>query len=143
MSGQFYGSDSFDRDTEVRPGDRDSYAVNLGGLKDIFDNVRQKLHSAYIRGAKTYNLRRRDIEFHVGDRVWRRNKVLSNAANNFSAKLAPKYILSVVKTKHSKLAYELCNEDGSKAGRWHIRFLKPFHEYDPDSEGNSSETSEE
>ena len=93
-----------------------------------------------MRYSKTYNLRRRDVEFYVGDRVWRRNKVLSNAANKFTAKLGPKYILSIVKRKHSKLVYGLSDGNGTKVGRWHIKYLKPYFErFDDDASSDLSE----
>ncbi|KAG5881815.1 hypothetical protein JTB14_004621 [Gonioctena quinquepunctata] len=85
--------------------------------------------------AKYYNLRRRDLEFHVGDKVWKRNKVLSNASKNFSGKLAPRYSLCTIAKKKSKLVYNLKNENGSNAGEWHIQDLKPYH-------GSTSDLSE-
>jgi len=144
LSGQLYANDAFDGDSNFIPGNRDSYVTNIKGMKDVFEDVQRKLHNAYVRYSKSYNLRRRDVSFRVGDRVWRRNKVLSNAATNFSAKLAPKYILSVVKKKPSKLVYDLCNEDGSKAGRWHIKDLKAFYEYqDGDDQSSISSVGHE
>lgn len=136
ISGNFYGKLDIDEDLEILPGDRSSYAANLKELKPIFADVRKKLHAAYERNARSYNLRKRDVSFNEGDKVWRRNKVLSDAANRFSAKLAPRYILSVVKKKLSKLVYELVNEnDGSSVGNWHIKDLKPYQgDSDSDSE---------
>ncbi|KAL3281743.1 hypothetical protein HHI36_004947 [Cryptolaemus montrouzieri] len=42
---------------------------------------RRNLHAAYERYSKYYNLRRRHISFKEGDLVWRRNKILSSAAD--------------------------------------------------------------
>ncbi|KAG5874963.1 hypothetical protein JTB14_016759 [Gonioctena quinquepunctata] len=76
-----------------------------------------------------------DLEFHVGDKVWKRNKVLSNASKNFSSKLAPRYSLCTIAKKKSKLVHDLENENGSNAGEWHLQDLKPYH-------GSTSDLSE-
>lgn len=142
LTGKFY-SDSerlIDGKLELAPGDRNLYSSNLGNLVDVFKKVKNCLHSAYERNSRTYNLRKREFVFSVGDYVWRKNYVLSNAANQFSAKLAPKYILCTVAKKLSNAVYELKNIDGSKAGKWHIKDLKVYSGVDVDS--GSSESSD-
>ncbi|CAG9817169.1 unnamed protein product [Phaedon cochleariae] len=66
------------------------------------------------------------MESLVGGRVWKRNYVLSDAANNSAKKLAPRYVLCTVAKKKSKLVYVLKNEDGTNAGVWHIQDLKLY-----------------
>ena len=66
------------------------------------------------------------MEFFVGDRVWKKNKVLSDASKSFTKKLAPRYILCSVKKKFFKLAYELVDENNRNQGVWHIKDLKPY-----------------
>ena len=136
ISGKFYGRIEADGDMEIMPGDRDTYAANLKELSPIFMEIRKKLHAAYERNARQYNLRKREASFNEGDLVWRRNKVLSDAANRFSAKLAPRYILCKVRKKISNLVYDLVNEEeGTRAGRWHIKDLKAYKgELESDSE---------
>ena len=143
LSGKFYSqSINENQDTEIIPGDRNSYAENIQGLREIFVDVKKRLHAAYERNSRAYNLRKRDIAFNQGDRVWRKNQVLSNAANHFMAKLAPKYILSIVHKKISNLIYELKNLDGSKAGRWHIKDLKKYNGTDLENSDQDSQFSE-
>ena len=144
ISGNYYGQVKFSEDFEIMPGDRNSYASELKNLYSVFSEVRKKLHAAYERNSKSYNLRRRDLSFQVGDLVWRRNKVLSNAGINFSAKLAPRFILSSVRKKISNLVYVLVDENGTNAGRWHIKDLKPYqgHMIDDDDTENVSTTSQ-
>lgn len=122
IRGDFYGK--LPDDFRLFPENRDTYFEDLKKLSEVYENVRTKLNAAYIRNSSTYNLRKRDVVFEVGDRVWRRNKVLSNAATGFSAKLAPKYVLCTIKNKISRLVYQLTNADGSDAGNWHIKDLK-------------------
>lgn len=127
--GDYYKSFCEVKNAEMSCADPKSYAQDLGKLRDIYDDIKKRLSAAHERNAKAYNLRKRDIEFFVGDLVWRRNKVLSNAAHDFASKLAPRYVLCKVKKKISKLVYALVDRDGSNVGRWHIKDLKPYHEY--------------
>ena len=68
-------------------------------------------------------MRKEEVEFFVGDK---RNKVLSNASKAFAQKLAPRYVLCMVRKKLSRLAYELVDESNTNLGVWHIKDLKPF-----------------
>ncbi|KAG5867992.1 hypothetical protein JTB14_004632 [Gonioctena quinquepunctata] len=61
------------------------------GFQKLFSEVKQRLKAAASRNAKTYILRRRNEEFLPNQLVWRKNVVLSSAANYYSAKLAPKF----------------------------------------------------
>lgn len=126
ISGRYYGDVNSTEGIEISAGDRDSYAEDIKGLPEIFDEVRKRLHAAYKRNAKSYNLRKRDATFEEGERVWRRNKVLSDATNKFSAKLAPKYVLCTVIKRISRLVYSLRNADNSYGGEWHIKDLKKY-----------------
>lgn len=123
-TGKYYGNFT-DKNLEV--GERETWVGNVGKLKDIYEEVNKRIHAAHQRNARYYNLRRRDLEFYVGDKVWKKNMVLSNAAQNFAQKLAPRYTLCTVHKKKSRLVYILKNADGTNAGEWHIQDLKPYH----------------
>ncbi|KAL6438796.1 hypothetical protein ACFW04_003701 [Cataglyphis niger] len=66
-------------------------------IQALRDWVVENLEAAHQRQSRYYNLRRRDVRFVVGDRVWKRQRlfhiivVLSSAAHAISAKLATKY----------------------------------------------------
>lgn len=47
------------------------------------------------------------------------------------SKLSATFILSIIKMKYSRLVYESVNEDGSKAGKWHIKDLKSYSNDEP------------
>lgn len=124
-SGNFYGNIKTTQGIELCPASREDYVNEFSNLSEVFNVVKEKLHKAYLRNSKSYNLRKREFIFNVGDKVWRRNRVLSDAVTKFSAKLAPKYILCTVKKRVSKLVYLLENQNGTLAGEYHIKDLKP------------------
>jgi hypothetical protein len=64
--------------------DREVHAKNLDHLKTILQDVTQHLRKAHERNERSYNIRKRDAEFFVGDKVWKRNNVLSSAAKDCS-----------------------------------------------------------
>ncbi|KAK9687873.1 Reverse transcriptase (RNA-dependent DNA polymerase) [Popillia japonica] len=87
---------------------------------------RGRLEKAAERNKRYYDLRRRDVQYSVGDRVFRRNFVQSDALNYFAAKLAPKFVGPfVIKKKISPWTCELEDTDGRFRGNWHCKDLKP------------------
>lgn len=94
-------------------------------LKAIFKDVRQRLDKAHERSKTTYNLRHRPVQFNEGDKVYRKNHVLSDAANYITAKLAEKYVgpFTILK-KLSSTTYELIDETNRNRGVFHVKDLK-------------------
>lgn len=104
--------------------DRDICSPN-DSLLQLFKDVSERLKRAYKASEKTYNLRRRDEKFNIGQLVWRRNHVISDATKHFTAKLAAKYVGPFkVKTIVSTWTYELADETGKGQGIWHAKDLK-------------------
>ncbi|XP_033254223.1 uncharacterized protein LOC117193596 [Drosophila miranda] len=64
---------------------------NAAKLREVFQLVRRNLERAAQDQARYYNLRRRAWKPTIGDKVWAKQHHLSNAAEGFAAKLAPKY----------------------------------------------------
>lgn len=126
-SGDYYGKIQSTEGLQLNPIHRQNLVTDLEHLKDIFADVKNRLKSSYERNAKVYNLRRRNITFSPGDYVYKRNKVLSDAANHFAAKLAKKYIKCKVVRKLGQVTYELKHLDNSDAGKWHVKDLKPYY----------------
>lgn len=95
-------------------------------LKKLRDLVKKCLTKASDRTREQYNLRRRPVDYAVGDWVWKRQYVLSDAAQYFTSKLAGKYSGPFrVKKKVGYCAYELEDEAGKSLGTWHVKDLKP------------------
>lgn len=94
-------------------------------LQKVYAEVRRRLEKAYKQSQVRYDLRRRSEKFNLQQTVWRRNYVISNAANQFTAKFAPKYIGPFVISKIvSPWTYELTDSTGRGQGIWHAKDLK-------------------
>jgi hypothetical protein len=106
---------------DVQVTDRDKKAESLNELADIFQKVELALTKAYKQSASRYNLRRREVKLNVGDIVWRRNFVQSNAAKFFSAKLAPRYVKCRVINRLSDVAYDLEELTTGRKGKFHVK----------------------
>lgn len=95
-------------------------------LEKVFRDVRKRLDQAQARSQKNYNLRRRDVRYEIGDRVWRREHALSNAANYFTAKLGAKFSGPYTISKRvSPWTYHLRDINGQDKGIWNVKDLKP------------------
>lgn len=124
LSGDFYGKISDNAHNIVSISDKLQRMDDLQKLPELYEQVRKRLFQAYQRNAFQYNLRKRPVQYHVGDRLWKRNFVLSSAANQFSSKLAPKYIPCIVTKVISNLVYQVSDMDGNHLGNFHVKDLK-------------------
>lgn len=97
------------------------YAQRLEELSSIYEKVSDALLKAYQKGATHYNLRRKHVTYQVGDIVWRRNFVQSNALNYISQKLSPRFVQNVVVEKKSDLVYTLADLNGKVCGDFHVK----------------------
>lgn len=120
VSGNEYKGSDFNAE-DIKFAARDTWASDLQELNDIFSQVRTSLRQSYERNKIQYNLRRRDVQFDIGNIVWRRSFVLSDASKHFSAKLAPKFLRSKVIGKISPVAYRLSDMNDKPVGTFHIK----------------------
>ena len=113
--------------TEVVPTDTANWSQRMKKLQTVRQWVTDNLDQANQRQAQRYNLRRRSRVFKVGDLVLKRQHVLSSAAQNIAAKLAPKFQGPLrIRRVISPLVYELENLEGSAVGKIHIQDLKAY-----------------
>lgn len=104
---------------------RSEWASHVKDVQELCSEVQNKLKQAYDTSADRYNLRRRPLSLDVGQIVWKRNKQLSDAADFFQARLAPKFVKCRVVKKISTNVYELSDfESGRSYGCWHIKDIK-------------------
>lgn len=113
------------KNSEIIAEDHTDVQRRITGFQKLFETVKSRLKKAQEKHKKAYNLRRRPVQYHVGDRVWRKNKVQSDAIKNITAKLCPKYIGPyTVKMKIGNCSYELIDDNGISTGVWHVQDLK-------------------
>lgn len=131
LRGSFYGHHPNPDLESVPIADNEKWRTDLEKLPKIYKDVYTQIEKSHNRNAQRYNLRRRPVKFVVGDRVWKRNFILSDAGKNFAKKLAPKYVPCIVKRiKGSGLVYELVDLNGKSVGDFHIQDLKPYYDRD-------------
>ena len=93
-------------------------------FKLLRDMVKRNLEKAYLVNQKQYNLRSRPISYSVEEKVLRRNFSLSNKAENFNAKLAPKFLKAIVLAKIGNSQYKLSDLDGKHIGIFHAKDMQ-------------------
>lgn len=123
LSGEDYDRDNI---PDVDDGMKTSDATKNLTFKKMFGDVRKRLEDAGKKSCARYNLRRRYEQYKPGELVWKKNYTLSNAANYYSAKLAPKYVGPYyIHEKVSPWTYILRDRDDKLLkGTWHIKDLK-------------------
>lgn len=100
-------------------------------FRKLFSAVKKRLETAGERNAARYNLRKRNADYSVGDSVWRKNYVISDAAKHFTSKLAPKFVGPfLIHRRISPWTYELKDENGRLQGVWHSKDLKDNFSFD-------------
>jgi Integrase core domain len=133
LSGRCYGQVHPEAETEING--REEWASKLEGLPEIFKDVETRLQRAYDTNKRVYDLRRRHVEYNVGQRVWKRNFVLSDASRYFTSKLAPKFAGPyTIRKKISPLVYDLVQDNGKSIGNWHVKDLKATNEEEEPNE---------
>lgn len=124
ISGDYYGKLSENFNNVPTVSDKLQHINDLQEVPKLFVDVRKRISDYTLKNAKHYNLRKRDISYKVGDKLWKKNYTLSSAVNDYTAKLAPKYIPCIVNKVISKVSYNLKDMDGNDLGNWHVSDLK-------------------
>lgn len=105
--------------------------TQLAKLQEIMEFVRTSLAKAFTHQKKYYDLRRRDWTPQVGDIVARREHVLSSAADQFCAKLAPKYLGGLTVTRILNRVMSEVRDEQGKTYRVHVKDLRPWQTETP------------
>lgn len=109
----------FSREVEGNPANQSKE------LERVYRDVCIRLKKAYDRSSRHYNLRHRDERFSVGQDVWKRNFVISDATKQITSKLSPKFTGPfTVHRVVSPWTYELIDKNGKLIGIWHAKDLK-------------------
>ena len=103
------------------------WAERVQKITELHAHAAEKADKERERQAHYFNERRRKSPYQEGDLVWKRNKVLSSAAQGIAAKLAPKFASPCKITKVLGPAiYELTDNEGNIASPVHTEQIKPY-----------------
>ncbi|RXN36895.1 reverse ribonuclease integrase [Labeo rohita] len=86
---QIYGP--LERLIHIHPSPEQAAYTVLERQHLLQQEVVRRMRMSQAKQAKYYNIRRKDVQFQLGDLVWLKTHPLSNAANKFTSKLAPKW----------------------------------------------------
>lgn len=123
-NGDYYGKLENLSPEELTLDKREQLVRDVNQLSEVYEAVGVRLKESYERNKGRYDLRRRAVQFERGDTVWKKNVVLSSAADKFAQKLAPKYVRCTVKERTGTATYRLVNEHGKDVGVWHVKDLR-------------------
>jgi len=86
--------------------DRSAYLSMIQNRPELLNEVKECMQHAKVANAKCFNSRRRATTYEVGAKVWKRNQVLLNADEHFSAKLALRWVGPYrIKAKVENISY--------------------------------------
>uniref|UniRef100_A0ABD2WS82 RNA-directed DNA polymerase n=1 Tax=Trichogramma kaykai TaxID=54128 RepID=A0ABD2WS82_9HYME len=86
----------------------------MNRMKEIHELAARNSRNAQERQAKYYDARHRDVVYHVGDQVWRKNRILSSSSGGIVSKMAPPFTGPYVVSKVlGSNVYEISDEQGN------------------------------
>lgn len=89
----------------------------------IRKHLRDKLHQAYLRNEKSYNIRSREVKFILGQEVYRSNFRQSEFRKGCNAQLASKFLKCRVVKPVGNGVYEVEDLQGKALGIFHAKHL--------------------
>jgi hypothetical protein len=100
-----------------------SEAELLEQFEMLRDRAKAALERAQRRSREQYDKTTSVLKFIVSERVWRRNRVLSDAAEGFSQKLAPKFVPAQITRILGADTYLIADDSGTIVGKYHANDL--------------------
>lgn len=98
---------------------------NRNDSRDIMaKRASQLMEKQFSRNERSYNLRSREVEYSVGQEIYRRNFKQSNFEQGFNAKLSPTFIKARIRRKIGNSYYELEDLKGNLVGTYHAKDLR-------------------
>lgn len=97
---------------------------NVKKLVEAREEAMSNMRKSHARNCKYYNLRSRVPTFKVGDTVYRRNFVQSNAAKSFCEKFAYLFVKAKITEKLGSSCYKLVDEKGKDIGVYSAKDLR-------------------
>lgn len=90
-------------------------------FEKIRNSLTLQISLASEKHAHNYNLRSKNRSFLVGQNIYVKNFVQSDATKQFAAKLAPKFIPAQITEKIGKVAYRCVDKNGKSLGVFHLK----------------------
>ncbi|KAL7295102.1 hypothetical protein TKK_0011570 [Trichogramma kaykai] len=99
----------------------------MNRMKEIHELAARNSRNAQERQAKYYDARHRDVVYHVGDQVWRKNRILSSSSGGIVSKMAPPFTGPYVVSKVlGSNVYEISDEQGNVVCESPTNDLRPI-----------------
>lgn len=96
--------------------------------EDSFELIRKKANVQIVnertQNGKSYNLRSRNVNYKIGQEVYRRNFTQSYFTTGYSAKLAPSFLKARVKRNLGNYYYEFEDLQGRVIGKFHAKDIR-------------------
>ena len=126
--------------------DIENWRTRILVLPDVQQIAADNASKAQKRQARYYNASRRAVRYNLGDKVRKRNCVLSSALQGVTAELPPPKFAGayMIAAQLGPNMYEVIDQDGKSVGKFHVEDLKPFHwrsASEENSEGEQAEAS--
>lgn len=112
------------RELDCSYGDEPSIVPPTDRLRLLYAKVQENLRGAHAKYARTYNVRSRVNSFEPGQRVFRRNFILSSKSDAFNAKLAPKFVPCHIVRKIGSSHYDVTDGVRGRVGTYHAKDLR-------------------
>lgn len=110
-------------DNETEPVKHRTDFINK--FREVSKDIMKKMQKSYDRNKRYYDKFRAELEFNVGDKVFIKNHVKSDASKSFNKKLAPVYVTGKILSKLSKVAYFVSDDSGNNERKVHVQDLRP------------------
>lgn len=126
ICGKHYQAENVEKEADKEQDDNEMRG-GQEGYQQMVRTVVERLAKTYQRNERAYKLRSRHVTYEVNQKLWRKNKSLSDASKYYTSKLAPHYLGPFwIKRMIRSTTYELMDRDGKPCGIWHVQDLKPF-----------------
>lgn len=101
------------------------HSQNFAGLRN---EIKSHMEAAQQKYRTQYDKKAKPLTFQINERVWRKNRELSNAFQHFSQKLAPKYVPAKIVERLGQSTYKVKDEVGGVLHRIHANdLIKDFN----------------
>lgn len=103
---------------------RPSATTEAERREKIIQLVKSNLRKSYETSKQRYDKRARQIRYNIGDEIWVRTRVLSNAVKGIISKFSPQYRKCRINDKKGTNSYEIADMNGKIIGIYNTDCFK-------------------